>query len=128
MADVKITSDGDFRKTMKFLKGITDQQYMQVLDRFGKEGVRALSSATPVDTGKTAATWRYEIHKNSKNVEIVWTNDNKTNRGDNIALMLQYGHGTGTGGYVVGRDYINPAIRPIFDDMINQIWKAVESL
>ena len=128
MADVKITSEGDFRKTMKFLKGITDQQYLQVLDRFGKEGVRALSSATPVDTGKTAASWSYEIHKNGKNVEIVWTNDNKTRRGDNIALMLQYGHGTGTGGYVVGRDYINPAIRPIFDDMINQIWKAVESL
>lgn len=128
MADVKITSEGDFRKTMKFLKGITDQQYMQVLDRFGKEGVRALSSATPVDTGKTAASWGYEIHKNGKNVEIVWTNDSKTHRGDSIALMLQYGHGTGTGGYVVGRDYINPAIQPIFDDMINQIWKAVESL
>lgn len=96
------------------------------LDKYGREGVAALAAATPIDTGNTAGSWVYEIVREAGSASIVFSNTNVVN-GENIAILLQYGHGTGTGGYVVGRDYINPAIQPIFDKIANNAWKEVTS-
>lgn len=98
-----------------------------ILDKYGKQGVSALSSATPVDSGLTANSWRYEIETKGDQTTIYWSNSN-INKGVNIAVILQYGHGTRNGGYVVGRDYINPAMRPIFDSIANEAWKEVAKL
>ena len=87
-------------------------------------GVSALSSATPIDTGKTAASWGYEIESDDDGTRIIWTNSN-VNKNVNIAIILQYGHGTGTGGYVQGRDYINPAMQPVFDQIADAVWREV---
>ena len=102
------------------------REYLNVLDEFGRDGVQALRNATPVDSGATAEAWDYEIKRTRNYTEIVWTNSN-INDGVPIAVILQYGHGTGTGGYVQGRDYINPAIRPIFDKIAEKAWKVVTS-
>lgn len=98
-----------------------------VLDAYGREGVAALASATPVDSGKTASSWRYEIQQESGSVTISFCNTNIQN-GVPIAIILQYGHGTGTGGWVQGRDYIDPAIRPVFDKIANEAWREVTKL
>lgn len=98
-----------------------------ILDKYGKQGVSALSSATPVDSGLTANSWTYEIENKGDQVTIFWGNTN-VNKGVNIAVILQYGHGTRNGGYVAGRDYINPAIRPVFDAIANEAWKEVTKL
>lgn len=95
-----------------------------VLDKYGREGVAALSSATPVESGKTASSWSYEIERQNGAVSIVFKNSN-VNKGVPIAIILQLGHGTGTGGWVEGRDYINPAIQPIFDKLANEAWEEV---
>lgn len=124
MLKVRFKNSGDFEKTSKFLKGLQEKRFLKKLDVWGRQGVEALSSATPVDTGLTAASWDYEIHHSKGSVELVWTNSN-TNKGVSIALLLQYGHGTGSGGYVQGRDYINPAMRPIFDKIAEEAWKEV---
>ena len=117
-------ASGNFNNTNRFFNRMTSRSYKKVLDRYGQLGVNALSSATPVDTGRTASSWGYEIRPSGSGWAIIWTNSNV--RGSvNIALILQYGHGTGTGGYVQGRDYINPAIRPIFDGMADAIWEEV---
>ena len=100
---------------------------MNVLERYGQMGVDALSSATPVDSGVTASSWTFEIEQTSKGATISWLNSN-VNQNVVIALILQYGHGTGTGGYVEGRDYINPAMRPVFDKIAEQAWKEVTSI
>lgn len=98
---------------------------MPILRKYGRIGVEALSSATPKNTGKTADSWHYEIVENGKHsVSIVWSNSN-LNKGVNIALILQYGHGTRQGGYVQGIDYINPAVRPVFDDISQKAWEEV---
>ena len=115
---------GSFSKTEKFLNAISGARYLNALDRYGQEGVRALSAATPVNTGKTASSWTYEIERNSETTTISWLNTN-TNQGVNIAIILQYGHGTGTGGFVAGQDYINPAMKPIFDNIAKSVWKEV---
>ena len=99
---------------------------MSILEHYGQKGVDALAAATPKDTGKTAESWVYQIEQTGSGWAIVWSNTN-VYRGINIAIILQYGHGTGTGGYVQGRDYINPAIQPIFDEMVEKIWKELES-
>ena len=122
--EVKITSKGDFNKTFKFLEKMKNFQIRQILEHYGQEGVSALSSATPTDTGTTANSWSYEIESKGDTHAIYWSNSN-TNKGVNIAVILQYGHGTGTGGYVAGRDYINPAMRPIFDRIAEEAWKEV---
>lgn len=96
----------------------------QILERYAQLGVSALSSATPVDSGTTASCWSYEIESSGEDATIYWTNTNQ-NKGVYIAVILQYGHGTGTGGYVVGRDYINPAMRPVFDKIAEEAWKEV---
>lgn len=95
-----------------------------LLDKYGKDGVAALSSATPVDGGNTANSWYYEIENKKGQVRINFLNSN-INQGVPIAIILQYGHGTGTGGWVQGRDYINPAIQPVFDRILQDIWKEV---
>ena len=98
----------------------------QILERYAQMGVSALASATPVDSGKTASCWGYEIEASGEDATIYWTNTNQ-NKGVYIAVILQYGHGTGTGGYVQGRDYINPAIRPVFDKIAEEAWREVTS-
>jgi hypothetical protein len=97
------------------------------LDKYAREGVSALSKATPLDTGETKSSWDYEIKKTRGSYRITWLNNHKTADGDPIAIILQYGHGTGSGGYVQGRDYINPAMKPIFDNIAENVWKAVTS-
>ena len=118
---------GDFKKTEKFLSNAKTLKIRQILEAYGRTGVSALMSATPVETGLTASSWGYEIHSSGGTWTISWTNSHMKG-GVNIAVILQYGHGTGTGGYVRGRDYINPAMRPIFDKISSEAWKAVTSL
>lgn len=115
---------GDFSKTTKFLERAKRGDYLKVLDKYGKEGVKALSSTTPVDSGTTANSWSYKIEKGNSSAKISFLNSN-VNKGVPIAIILQYGHGTRNGGYVQGRDYINPAIQPIFDRIANEAWKEV---
>lgn len=123
---VKFEVSGGFTKTERFLNRMRRREYLNVLDEFGREGVQALRNATPVESGLTAESWDYEIKRTRDYIEIIWTNSN-INDGVPIAVILQYGHGTGTGGYVQGRDYINPAIRPIFDKIAEKAWKVVTS-
>ena len=115
---------GDYKKTERWLTSHKQLNIDEILNRYGRAGVDALKGATPVLTGKTAASWSYEIEKSGNNYTISFKNDN-INRGVNIALILQYGHGTGTGGYVAGRDYINPAIAPIFDKLADDAWREI---
>lgn len=124
MAGIVFKHKGNLKKTTKFLERTLKGDYLKNLDKFGREGVAALALATPVDTGKTAKSWDYRIEKITDGTKIVWTNSN-VNKGVNIAIILQYGHGTGNGGYVQGRDYINSAIRPIFDRIADDAWKEV---
>ena len=123
---VKFEVSGGFTKPERFLNRMKRREYLNVLDEFGRDGVQALRNATPVDSGATAEAWDYEIKRTRNYTEIVWTNSN-INDGVPIAVILQYGHGTGTGGYVQGRDYINPAIRPVFDKIAEKAWKVVTS-
>lgn len=124
---ISIKQKGDFSKTEKFLKKSFGRDYFGVLEKYAQQGVAALSAATPVKTGLTAASWSYKIIQNGSSISIVWENSN-IHKGINIALILQYGHGTRNGGYVEGRDYINPALQPIFDRMADAAWKEVTSL
>ena len=126
MAIIKFKHRGNFNKIEKFFNRISDREYLNLLDMYGQIGVEALSKATPVDSGLTAQSWSYKIEKNSDTTTISWENSN-VNQGVNIAVILQYGHGTGTGGYVQGRDYINPALRPVFDKIAENAWKGVVS-
>lgn len=121
---IHITCSGDLSKTMKFLNRLQNKEYLNILSEYGKRGVDALRAATPKDSGKTADSWYYEITQDRNQTTIEWCNSNM-NKGVSIALILQYGHGTGTGGYVQGTDYINPAMKAIFDDLANECWKEV---
>lgn len=122
----RFTSTGDFRKTENFLNALGKGDIYASLERAGQQGVAALRAATPVDSGATAAAWSYRVTKTRTSASVAWYNAN-TAGGKPIAIMLQYGHGTGTGGYVQGRDFINPAMRPIFDKIADDVWKAVKS-
>lgn len=115
---------GDFKKLTRFLERAKDAIHLGDLDKYGREGVAALSSATPVESGLTANSWYYEIENTKDSVRIRFCNRNIQN-GVPIAIILQYGHGTGTGGWVEGRDYINPSIQPIFDEILKSAWKEV---
>jgi hypothetical protein len=117
---------GDFSKTKKTFKKMQDATKRGILERYGKAGVAALASATPSESGKTAGSWTYEIQNRANGSRISFSNTN-INKGVNIAIILQYGHGTGTGGWVQGRDYINPAIRPVFDSIAEAVWKEIVS-
>lgn len=118
---------GDFSKTTSYLKRLRNANIIRILEKYGQEGVAALSSATPVDTGLTASSWYYKIETNNTSASLIFCNSN-VNRGVNIAIILQYGHGTGTGGWVQGRDYINPAIQPLFDKIVEHAWGEVTKL
>ena len=117
---------GNFNSFRKFANKAMMHDYLNVLDKYGQMGVEALAASTPKDSGKTAQSWTYEIERTKERTSISWLNTN-TNNGVNIAIILQYGHGTGTGGYVQGRDYINPAMRPVFDEIAEQAWREVTS-
>ncbi len=121
---IRVKQRGDFKKTEKFLKKSFGRNYINVLEKYAQQGVLALSAATPIDTGLTSISWEYEIIQNQGSISIVWKNTN-INDGVNIAIILQYGHGTQNGGYVTGIDYINPALKPIFDKMADAAWKEV---
>ena len=123
---IRIKQSGNFNNTERFFKRAQKMDFFRNLEKYAREGVTALASATPVDSGTTAASWGYEIQKRHGKVSIYWTNSN-INNGVPIAVILQYGHGTNNGGYVQGRDYINPAIRPIFDKIAENAWKEVTS-
>jgi len=124
---VVITHRGNFKNTEKLLNGAKKLDYKKILDLYGQEGVRALASATPVDTGLTANSWSYTISATKSSYVISWTNSN-VNNGVPIAILLQYGYGTRNGGYVQGRDYINPALQPIFDKIADAAWREVTKL
>lgn len=126
MSALTITAEGDFKKLERYLNNLKQLKYRKLFEQYGKKGVDALREATPVDSGKTADSWYYEIHTTATGIEIAWNNSN-VNDGVNIAVILQYGHGTGTGGYVTGRDYINPALRKVFDSLLKDLTKAVNN-
>ena len=121
---ISFSSKGDFSKTIKFLNKVKNVKINNILSKYGKIGVNALSQATPKDSGVTSRSWSYKIEVNNDNASIVWYNTNVV-KGVNIAVILQYGHGTRNGGWVEGRDYINPAMKPIFDKIADQVWKEV---
>ena len=118
------SSSGSFAKTTKFLEMLQSGKIFRNLDKHGRAGVDALSRATPLETGKAASSWGYTISQSNSKVTITWFNTN-VEGGVNVAVILQYVHGTGTGGYVAGRDYINPAIRPVFDRILDDVWRQV---
>lgn len=123
---ISATSSGSFAKMEKFLKAMQKLNISAILEKAGRDGVQALSAATPVNSGLVARSWYYQVTRAGSTYTISWLNSDIEN-GFPVAIMLQYGHGTGTGGYIQGIDYINPAIRPIFDRIANEVWKAVTS-
>lgn len=124
---ISFSHKGDFSKLTGFLERAKSVVHLSTLDRYGREGVAALASATPVESGETASSWSYEIQNGEGTASITFTNSN-VNNGVPISIILQYGHGTGTGGWVEGRDYINPAIQPIFDKIVEDAWREVTKL
>lgn len=128
MGGFSLRKRGDLSKTKKFLAKASNADYLRMLEASAARGVAALASNTPKDKGNTAGSWSYEIEFGKGHAKIIWTNSNLTYQGTPIAIMLQYGHGTGTGGYVKGRDYINPAMAPIFDEIAEEVIKVVRSL
>jgi len=121
---IRFHQKGKLEKTYKFLDRASRNDFYSRLQPYAEEGVRALASATPVDTGKTAASWDYEIKRTRDSITIHWTNSNVVGSFP-VAIALQYGHGKKGGGYVAGRNYINPAIQPIFDRIADEVWKEV---
>lgn len=124
---IKFRQKGDFTKLTRYFEKVKEKVKLGDLDKFGREGVNALASATPVDTGLTSKSWYYKIERSNNRVAITFFNSNVQN-GVPIAIILQYGHATRNGGWVQGRDYINPAIQPIFDKIVEDAWKEVTSL
>lgn len=124
---IHLTSKGNYSKTTKYLQRLKQIRQSGILEKYGEKGISVLASATPVDTGLTASSWNYRIDNSKGKATITFTNSNIQN-GVPIAIILQYGHGTGTGGWVQGRDYINPAIQPVFDQIVIEAWKEVTSI
>ena len=121
----KIVHRGSFDNTERFLNAASKLRIEDILNTYGQEGVSALSSVTPVDSGETADSWTYQIVGDKTSFSIIFSNTNMTESGTPIAILLQYGHGTRNGGWVQGRDYINPAIQPIFDRIAEDVWREV---
>ena len=121
---ITTTKAGSIKNTMSFLKRILSRRYLQNLEHYGQLGVDALKAATPRKTGKTADSWKYKIEVNNQNTKIVWTNSNTVD-GVNVAILIQYGHATKNGGFVQGIDFINPAMRPVFQGFADEIWREV---
>lgn len=123
---IKFTTSGSWSRTEGFLKKLSTGDIYKSLESFGKKGVAALAAATPVDSGLASNSWSYQVKVTKTHASIEWTNTDMAG-GVPVVILLQYGHGTGTGGYVQGRDFINPALKPIFDQISNEVWKAVTS-
>ncbi len=121
---INFSHKGDFSQSLTFMNNVKTATQLKDLDRYGQRGVTALKSATPVDTSKTANSWYYKVENTTTSIKISFHNSNIQN-GVPIAIILQYGHATRNGGFINGRDYINPAIQPIFDDMLNSLWKEI---
>lgn len=121
---IRVKHHGKFEKTTRFLNKAQRLGFKNILERYGKQGVIALSLATPQDTGRTAQSWDYAIAVSRGEYQIVWTNSNESD-GVSVAILIQYGHGSQNGSYVPGRDFINPAIRPILDKIAKEIWEEV---
>lgn len=119
---------GSLKNLERFIKSYDKQKLINILDKYGKTGVQALASATPKNSGLTANSWGYETSISRGSFFIIWTNNNVTSNGTPIVILLQYGHGTKNGGYIQGEDFINPAIRPIFDEIADAVWREVSSL
>lgn len=119
---IKVTQKGNFEKATTYITRVKSRDFLKSLEEYGRRGVAALRNATPVDSGLTASSWYYEITRSKNRVTLSFHNSN-VNKYVNVAIILQYGHGTGTGGWVEGRDYINPAIQPIFDQLADEAWK-----
>lgn len=115
------------KKTETWLVRLSKIELMAELNKYGRQGVAALAAATPVESTLSATSWTYEVKKTSSGYSLAWLNTNVTSQGTPVVILLQYGHGTGTGGYVQGRDFINPALRPIFDNISKGVQKAVTS-
>lgn len=124
---ISFRQKGDFSKLNRYFERVKEAARVSVLDKYGQAGVAALSSATPVDSGETANSWFYEIEHTSTSATITFCNSH-INKGVPIAIILQYGHGTGTGGWVEGRDYINPAIQPVFDKITSEAWEEATKI
>lgn len=122
---VTLKHKGNFFKQYKLEKRSTRKRMVAILDKYGQQAIEALRAATPRDTGKTAESWSYKVEQTDRGARLDFINSNEVNGWFNVAIMLQYGHGTRNGGWVEGRDYINPALRPIFDDMAKRAWKEV---
>lgn len=125
--NISFGGKGNFEKTEKYFKKCQKALKKGVFEKYGQLGVAALSAATPVDSGKTASSWDYRVVVTSSNVTIDFVNTN-INKHVNIAIILQYGHGTRNGGWVEGRDYINPAVKPVFEALVREVWEEVISL
>lgn len=121
---ISLSSEGSWDRIEKFLKNVSTGGQYKVLSKYGEKGVSALAAASPKETGTMASSWNYEIELGAFKSAIYWSNTNEEG-GVNIAVIIQHGHGTGTGGYVQGRDFINPAMRPIFDEIANAVWMEV---
>ena len=124
---IRITQKGDYSKAAKYLRDLKKTARMKILHQYGRKGVAALAAATPVDSGETANSWYYKIEE-SRTSSVISFHNSHINKGVPIAIILQYGHGTGTGGWVQGRDYINPAIQPIFNEIADAVWREVTKL
>ena len=126
---ISFSAKGEWKKTDKYFKKLQKQEFWKLLHKYGQAGVNALANATPTDTGETASSWYYKVYEKSANntTTIVWYNDNNEG-GANVAVLIQYGHGTRTGGYVQGKDYINPAMRPVFDKIADELWAEIKRL
>lgn len=122
---ITIKTKGDWIKTFNWFASMLKSEHTKHLEALADVGVRALESATPKDTGVTAASWSYSIEEKHGKVTITWQNDSSIRTGEPIVILLQYGHGTGTGGYVQGIDYINPALKPVFENIADAAWKVV---
>lgn len=123
---ISFKESGDFKNLEKLLSFSKRANIEAILNKYGQIGVEALSASTPSRSGKTASSWNYKVTRNKGNLQIDWYNTN-TNKGENIAILIQYGHGTGTGGYVHGIDYVNPAMKPIFDRLSRDLWMEVNA-
>lgn len=123
---LRVSDKGDFKKTFRFLKAMKEKRFLRNIDKYGQMGVDALAANTPRDTGLTANSWTYDITDDGEHLIITWSNTNVQKGYFNVALMLQYGHGTRNGGWVQGVDYINPALKPVFDKIANAVWMEVK--
>lgn len=124
---IRVKAKGNYKKANRYLEKLLEVVKLGQLDKYGQMGVDALAASTPIDSGETASSWIYEIERDQGGARIIWSNTH-VNNGVNIAVILQYGHGTGTGGYVEGRDYINPAIQPVFDQIAEEASEEVRNI